>query len=472
MYKDQQKWLEIALIILDAVISGFAFILAGIMRYGSIIQFSYTVDFIELMFVTILFSGAAFIIAKMYNKFSTRGYLRELHHVMIYSIVMVLFMALYSFITKNGIALSRLTLLYFFIINAILLYCAHIIIKKSNSLRFRKRQDWKLLIISDADHVIETCRDIKDSDWKERAIGVIMIDDQHVEDDQLCGIPLIDSPGTCMNYITQNTVDQVLVSVSKDQYWSDEVKSLLSKIAATGVIVGLKNCLPFCDEDYVYKLTKIADSYVLSYANREYDYLMILLKRAMDILGGFVGSVLAILIGMVLAPFILIESPGPLFFKQERVGRNGRIFSMLKFRSMYADAEERKAALMKKNKMKGLLFKIEDDPRITKVGKFIRKTSLDEFPQFFNVLIGDMSLVGIRPPTLDEYKQYDYYHKKRLSFRPGITGIWQTSGRNDITDFEEVMKMDLEYIKDWSIYLDVKLLLKTVLTVLFGKGAG
>ena len=150
---------------------------------------------------------------------------------------------------------------------------------------------------------------------------------------------------------------------------------------------------------------------------------------------------------------------------------NGRYFYIYKFRSMYKDAEERKKALMEKNEMKGLMFKMTDDPRITKVGKFIRKTSIDELPQFFNVLIGDMSLVGTRPPTVDEFKQYESYHKRRLSMKPGITGMWQVSGRSDIEDFEEVVKLDLQYIDNWSIGLDIKILFKTVGAVFKRGGA-
>jgi lipopolysaccharide/colanic/teichoic acid biosynthesis glycosyltransferase len=135
---------------------------------------------------------------------------------------------------------------------------------------------------------------------------------------------------------------------------------------------------------------------------------------------------------------------------------------MYKFRSMYVDAEERKQELLEQNEMDGLMFKMENDPRITRVGRFIRKTSIDEFPQFFNVLKGDMSLVGTRPPTVDEFVQYKSYHKRRLSAKPGITGLWQVSGRNDIDKFEDVVKLDLEYIDNWSIYLDVKILIKTV----------
>ena len=133
---------------------------------------------------------------------------------------------------------------------------------------------------------------------------------------------------------------------------------------------------------------------------------------------------------------------------------------------MYIDAEEKKEELMKQNKMEGPMFKIEHDPRITRVGAFLRKTSLDELPQFFNILIGDMSLVGTRPPTVDEFKQYDLYYRRRLSIKPGLTGLWQVSGRSNITDFEEVVRLDTEYIKKWSPGLDIKILFKTVAVVL------
>ena len=138
---------------------------------------------------------------------------------------------------------------------------------------------------------------------------------------------------------------------------------------------------------------------------------------------------------------------------------------------MYPDAEERKKELMEKNKMSGLMFKMDNDPRIFPIGHFLRKTSIDELPQFWNVLIGDMSLVGTRPPTVDEYEQYTGYQKRRISFRPGITGLWQISGRSDIKDFDEVVKLDLEYIDNWSLLLDLKIIFKTILVVFKGSGA-
>ena len=175
------------------------------------------------------------------------------------------------------------------------------------------------------------------------------------------------------------------------------------------------------------------------------------------------------LIAMIfVVPAIKLESKGPVFFKQKRVGKNGRYFYVYKFRSMYQDAEERKKELLSQNEMQGLMFKMKDDPRITKVGKFIRKTSIDELPQFINVLMGDMSLVGTRPPTVNEFKQYEGHHKRRLSMKPGITGMWQAYGRSTVTDFEEIVAMDLDYIDHWSLGLDFKILLRTVKAVFEG----
>ena len=171
-------------------------------------------------------------------------------------------------------------------------------------------------------------------------------------------------------------------------------------------------------------------------------------------------------------PAIKLSDSGPAFFSQDRIGKNGRRFKIYKFRSMYMDAEERKKELMDQNEMQGLMFKIENDPRIIKgIGKFIRDTSIDELPQFWNVLKGDMSLVGTRPPTVEEYEMYEIHHLKRISIKPGITGMWQTSGRSDITDFEEVVKLDTQYIMNWGIALDIKLLLKTILVVLKREGS-
>ena len=192
----------------------------------------------------------------------------------------------------------------------------------------------------------------------------------------------------------------------------------------------------------------------------------------MDICGELIGIVLTGIACIVVVPAIKLSDPGPAFFSQERIGKNGRRFKIYKFRSMYMDAEARKKDLMDQNEMSGLMFKMENDPRIIKkVGKFIRDTSIDELPQFWNVLKGDMSLVGTRPPTVEEYEMYEMHHLKRISIKPGITGMWQVSGRSDIKDFEEVVRLDTQYIMNWEISLDIKILLKTILVVLKKEGS-
>jgi len=307
--------------------------------------------------------------------------------------------------------------------------------------------------------------------WKNKSVEVILIDGKTTEYSDLAGFTFLDPHVNCIEYAKHNPFDEVLISVNSERFITNGIHKIVEELVNMGIVVSFKLQFPSAEGMSLAEINKLSNIYVASFVDREYSFLEIIVKRIMDIFGSLVGLLITFVVGIFVTPAILIESPGPLLFKQKRIGRNGRVFTIYKFRSMYKDAEARKSELMKKNKMKGLLFKVDEDPRITRVGKFIRKTSIDELPQFFNVLIGDMSLVGTRPPTLDEYNQYSSYYKRRLSFRPGITGIWQTSGRNDVTNFDEVMEMDLQYIQEWSILLDIKLLLKTIVVVVTGRGA-
>lgn len=195
-------------------------------------------------------------------------------------------------------------------------------------------------------------------------------------------------------------------------------------------------------------------------------------KRLMDILGSLVGIFITLIASIIIVPAIKLDSTGPVIFKQERVGRHGRVFNLYKFRTMYTGAEAKKEELLSKNEHKnGMMFKIKEDPRITKFGAFLRRTSLDELPQFFNVLKGEMSLVGTRPPTQDEVKLYDLEHRRRISIKPGLTGMWQVSGRSDIKNFEDVVALDIQYIDNWSVRLDIDILIKTVRQVVKMKSA-
>jgi exopolysaccharide biosynthesis polyprenyl glycosylphosphotransferase len=197
----------------------------------------------------------------------------------------------------------------------------------------------------------------------------------------------------------------------------------------------------------------------------------LLYKRILDLTGGLIGTLFFLIIYPVVAVAIKLDSPGPVLFKQKRVSRHGRTFDIYKFRSMYQDAEEKKIELMSRNEMDGAMFKINDDPRITRVGKWLRKMSLDEFPQFLNVVKGEMSLVGTRPPTPEEVDKYKLWHLKRISAKPGLTGLWQVSGRNKITDFDKVVELDCQYLDNWRLRDDFKIIIKTILVVLQRKGA-
>jgi exopolysaccharide biosynthesis polyprenyl glycosylphosphotransferase len=194
------------------------------------------------------------------------------------------------------------------------------------------------------------------------------------------------------------------------------------------------------------------------------------IKRIMDVVLSGIGIILLSPLLLMIAILIKLFSPGPVFYRQKRIGVNGRRFVFLKFRSMHEKADSQLAGLMSKNEMSGPVFKIKNDPRVYPVGKFLRKFSLDELPQLFHVFLGQMSLVGPRPPVFREVRQYEPWQRRRLSMRPGITCLWQVSGRNKIT-FAEWMKLDLEYIDNWSLWLDLKILLRTVPAVLLGSNA-
>ncbi len=192
-------------------------------------------------------------------------------------------------------------------------------------------------------------------------------------------------------------------------------------------------------------------------------------KRWFDLAGGLVGMLITLLLVIPIAIAIQLDNPGPIFYSQLRCGYRGRLFRLWKFRSMVTNADELKHLV--ENQAQGLIFKNENDPRITRVGRFLRRTSLDEFPQFWNVLKGDMSLVGTRPPTLDEVAQYAPHHWQRLNVKPGLTGKWQAQGRSTVKDFEAIVQMDLDYQAQWSLGHDVTLIWETIGAVVFSRGA-
>ena len=272
-----------------------------------------------------------------------------------------------------------------------------------------------------------------------------------------------------INEVAKRAIDEVVFCLPAEHgKAADERWPLLEEMGIT-----VRMVLDFYpSRSHRWDLSYINDQIpMMTFYGKPYDAGQLFLKRCLDILGALAGLGITALLFPFIALAIKLDSPGPLFFGQRRVRENGRVFRCWKFRSMYIDAEERKKDLLHLNEMQGAIFKIKNDPRITPVGAFLRKTSLDELPQFWNVLRGEMSLVGTRPPTPDEVERYELWHRKRICIKPGITGMWQVSGRNEIQEFDEVVRLDIEYIDTWTMWLDLKILLRTVLVVFAHKGS-
>lgn len=311
--------------------------------------------------------------------------------------------------------------------------------------------------------------------------GIILLDNDKDSIQGEYDVPILPLNSSTMERLRVKWVDEVFILQPSDAMIS---RRLLNEITDMGITVNFTLAILNDDDWPQLMMRKLGRYRVLTSSIRIISMRDMVLKRAMDIVGGILGCIVTGILFIFVAPAIYIKSPGPIFFTQERIGLNGKVFRMYKFRSMYMDAEERKAALMEQNKVgNDLMFKMDDDPRIIGsekkdkngkpkgIGNFIRNTSIDEFPQFWNVLKGDMSLVGTRPPLKSEWDLYDLHHRARMTVKPGITGLWQVSGRSEITDFEEVVRLDRDYIETWSITQDIRILLKTIVVVVKGRGA-
>ena len=472
MYRKRNQITEMMICLVDALVVVFCLTVAGMMRYQTFEELVEAENLRELYSIILVLHIASFYFLKVYNGFFKRGRYRELLLSLKYNLVLVAGATLVGFGMKSVVFCSRLVMGYFFVFNTGMLWLVHLFIRnRERFFGWSRRRESNLLIVTTREYlteILERFGKSKEVNWK--ITGVVLLG-QRGEETEINGIPIFGETDDYLEYATLHVVDEVFIQVDEIQKREKYLKNMILEFEKMGVVVNLNLDLFDLGVNGVKQVYNLEQYHVLAFSSRLFDYRMVLIKRMIDIAGALVGLLITGIVGIVLAPFLLLESPGPLIFCQNRVGVNGRIFKFYKFRSMYVDAEERKKELMAKNEVQGLMFKMENDPRITKVGAFIRKTSIDELPQFWNVLKGDMSLVGTRPPTVDEYEQYTGYQKRRISFRPGITGLWQISGRSDIKDFDEVVKLDLEYIDNWSLLLDLKIIFKTILVVFKGSGA-
>lgn len=482
MYKRKNNnWLKhVDFLVLDLVCLLISFAVAYVIRHGLANPFATPLYRSTVIAWMVLDSIVLFGLNTLKNVLK-RGYLRELFVTVKQGIVLMLLFSLYLFMTQGGQPFSRIVLFLCVGIYVVLSYLTRCMLK----LYLKKIKGvWNqpaLLIVTTKDLVDGILESREKMEYKEfQTAGAVVLDEDWTGK-TIRGVEVVADEESLMEFIRDGWVDEVFISCPPD--YQDKEK-ILTELLDMGVVVhdNLFQNKDLAENRQI--VQRIAGFTVLTTTLNYATSQSLFFKRTLDILGGLLGCVLTGILFLFLAPVIYIQSPGPIFFKQERVGKNGKKFKIYKFRSMYMDAEERKAELMDKNKMGGdKMFKLDFDPRVigneilpdgtqkTGIGNFMRTRSLDEFPQFFNVLKGDMSLVGTRPPLPEEVERYDLHHRARLATKPGLTGLWQVSGRSDITDFEEVVSLDTEYISNWSIALDIKILCKTVVTVLKKDGS-
>ena len=413
------------------------------------------------------------------NDILTRGYLNELkefsrHCVLVFAVIL-----LYFFSTQTGDIYSRLVIGFSFIFYFILGYLFRILWKSFLCKTNNRREHYKMLVVvstDSAESIITSL--IKDSQVDYEIVGIVLAGESDIK--QIHNIPVMTNLENAAQYVAKSWVDTVYIDAPLTD---NAVLDFMDSCAVMGVPTHYH--ITDLSRSGVKRFSEnICGTTVLTSAINYVTPAQAFIKRGFDIFAGIIGSLLALIVLAIIGPIIKIQSPGPILFKQERIGKNGKHFNIYKIRSMQMDADDLKKDLLEQNRVNSdLMFKLDFDPRIignkilpdgnkkTGIGEFIRKTSLDELPQFFNVLGGSMSTVGTRPPTIDEFEKYSLHHRARMAIKPGITGMWQVNGRSNITDFEEVVKLDTEYILNWSLSLDLKIILKTICIVFTRKGA-
>lgn len=482
MYKKSaQGWIKhLDFIILDLLCLHIAFIIAYMMRHGMNNPYAVPI-YRNVAFVMTAIDILVIVFFESLKNVLKRGCYKEFSMTFKHVCLVILLTIFYLFFIQESAQYSRSTLIALGVIYAALSYATRILWRLFLEKKRSGGGKRSLIIITSAGRVDRVVKNIKDHNYEGFDINGIAVINKDMKGITVGGIPVVANLDTVVEYVCREWVDEVFINLGSAEPYPE---TLVSQFAEMGVVVHIKIVKSSELVGQKQFVERLGNYTVLTTSINYVSERQIFLKRGMDILGGLVGCLITGILFIILAPIIHKQSPGPIFFTQTRVGKNGKKFKMYKFRSMYMDAEERKKELMAQNRVKdGMMFKLDWDPRIIGsrqlpdgtvkkgVGNFIRDWSLDEFPQFINVLLGDMSLVGTRPPTVDEWEKYNLHHRARLATKPGVTGMWQVSGRSNITDFEEVVKLDKQYITDWDLGMDIKILLKTVGVVFKREGS-
>ena len=445
MYKKSvQGWLKhLDFMILDVVCLWISFTLAFNMRHGSLDVLANSL-YRDMMWSLALMDIVVIFFFDSLKNVLKRGFYQEFVMTVKQTCLITLCSVFYLFTFKEAENYSRLVLGYTAVLYLLISYVLRCLWKNCLRKYFGGAEKRSLLIVTISDIVDTVIDNIKNKNYGDYFVTGVCILDEKAKGRVIDGVTVVADEDDLVEYVCREWVDEVFINIPESEPYPAE---LLDKFIEMGVVVHMKlaksqNLLG--KKQFVEHLGTYT---VLTTSINSVSRRQIILKRMMDIAGGLAGCIITGILCIFVGPAIYIQSPGPIFFKQTRVGKNGKMFQMYKFRSMYMDAEERKAELMKENRVQdGMMFKLDFDPRIIGskklpdgtikkgVGNFIRDWSLDEFPQFLNVLKGDMSLVGTRPPTVDEWDKYELHHRARLATKPGLTGMWQVSGRSNITD--------------------------------------
>lgn len=482
MYKDNRNNLlkHLDFILLDIACLQIAFLLSYFIRNGFTVT-SFTEVYQRMAVFMLLTDFLLISLQETFKNVLKRGFYQEFAITVKHVCLVELLSAMYLFVIKESENYSRFVLGITGLSYMILSYIVRILWKSFLVSRISGNGPIALLVVTNEENALYVIETIRKYNYKQFHIKGIAIVDTDMTGQDIDDIPVVASADTVAGYVCREWVDEVFIAMSGDVACPQE---MLSDLKETGVVI--HQTIPEVQvmDGRKQVVERMSNYTVVTSSINNASAGDMFLKRVIDIIGGLLGCVVTGIITMIVGPMIYFASPGPIFFSQERVGRNGKKFKIYKFRSMYMDAEKRKKELMEGNRVKdGMMFKLDFDPRVignqilpdgtTKhgLGQFIRNTSLDEFPQFLNVLKGEMSIVGTRPPTVDEWEKYRLHHHARMTVKPGITGMWQVNGRSNIMDFEEVVKLDTDYIARWSIGLDLRIVLQTFLVLLKKDGA-
>jgi len=473
MFKQRERIFSGSVFILDLILTALAFLVAYWIRDALHFYFPlgrihvFFEPHMRLLLIILPLWSLLSLFTKLYESFKTKTFFQEAFVVFkvvsIGSIIIV-----FGVFTLRYFMISRTMIVFFWFLNFLFLMGERLAIKRI--VKYRRTKGWGLLniiVVGTGEEAGEIAEIIgQQHHWNLRLVGFISIDGER-EKEKVKGYPVLGEREDFPRIINDNVVDEVVFAVPRQDI--ERLGDLFLLCEEEGIKTRVVlNLFPHIFSKVF--LERLQDIPLLTFSTTPTNEFALFIKRVMDVVISSACLVALSPLFLIVSLLIKTTSKGPIFFKQARSGLYFRTFTMYKFRSMVLDAEEMKRDLRQLNEMDGPIFKISSDPRITGIGKWIRKTSIDELPQLINVLKGEMSLVGPRPHPVEESRDYTSWQRRRLSMKPGITGLWQTGGRSDTT-FAESMKHDLNYIDNWSLWLDMKILAKTLPTALLGKGA-